>query len=88
MEDDNFRILVEILKKLQKTDYAGSTIESAIVEILDSIEKSLTEEQKQILIKEFIHYHRLRNTKENEAKKRREEALYREQISSYLFDSH
>ena len=88
MEDDNFRILVEILKKLQKTDYAGSTIESAIVEILDSIEKSLSEKQKQALMKEFIHYHRLRNTKENEAKKRREEALYREQISSYLFDSH
>ena len=88
MNRENFEILIGVLKKLQKMDCNGSRIEDAIVEILDSIENNLDNEQKQNLIKEFINYQRLRQEKNQESKKKREEALYRDQINSYLFDSH
>lgn len=56
MNDSEFELLLAMLRLLKLEDRNSSTVESAVVNILDAFEPHFAEHEKKILLKEFVRY--------------------------------
>ena len=63
MEEKKFDLLLDVMKFLENKDSQNSGLEDAIIDVLESYQISLTNEQKHFLMKEFVHYERKRRDK-------------------------
>ena len=84
MDNDKFDLLISILEDLEKEDVSHSNLESAIVKIIDQFDTNLTNEQKNEVLKEFIHYEKVRREEQNNKKILAEEEKNRELLDSFL----
>jgi hypothetical protein len=84
MNEDKFSLLISILDSLEKEDINHSNLENAIVRLMDHFDEALTKDQKEELSKEFIHYERVRQDKENHKKSLTEDEINRELLERFL----
>ena len=80
MNDEKFNILISILDSLEKDDINHSSLEHAIVRLIDNFDEALTNEQKEELSREFIHYERVRREKDSNRK-----SLTENEINNFCF---
>lgn len=74
MKEKEFISLVEILKLLEKEDINKSSIESAIVKLIDAQDKDMTAEQRAAILKKFIYY--VRNKRDTGKSKTAKEHIH------------
>lgn len=88
MEEKKFDMFLSVLKRLETGTVANIAVEDSIVDIINSNEKSMTEEQKQKIYDEFVHYERLRrdHVKRKKHYKQFEEEKYREVLQNFFRD--
>jgi len=84
MKDDNFSMLLAVLKKLESMDISKASTEAALVGLIDYFEKDMTEEQKSRIVLEFINYEKIRETEKLRQKETMEKESDRENINSYF----
>ena len=84
MNDEKFNILISILDSLEKEDINHSSLENAIVRLIDNFDEALTNEQKEELSREFIHYERARREKDSNRKSLTEDEINRELLERFL----
>ena len=56
MKEKNFRSFIEMLKTLETQDIDKKSVENAIVSLIDSNDREMTNEQKSVILKKFIRY--------------------------------
>lgn len=84
MDNDKFKLLTSVLECLEKEDARRSDLEGAIVKIIDRFDSNLTNEQKEEILKEFVHYERIRRKKDMDRKTITEDEKNRELLESFL----
>jgi len=84
MNDEKFNLLISILDSLEKEDINHSSLENAIVRLIDNFDEALTNEQKEELSREFIHYERVRREKDSNRKSLTEDEINRELLERFL----
>ena len=84
MDNDKFNLLISVLECLEKEDVSHSDLEGAIVKIIDRFDSNLTNEQKEEILKEFVHYERIRRKKDVDKKTINEDEKNRELLESFL----
>lgn len=86
MDQKHFELLLAMMRLLKREDQLGSSLEAAIVNILDSFETYFDALQKQSVSKEFIRYQsqvQKRKT-EDETVRRIEVEEYKAIVSSFF----
>ena len=56
MNNDEFEMLYDALRALVKEDLKGSEVATAMTQLIDSFDTQLSDEQKVLIIKEFMKY--------------------------------
>lgn len=60
MEEENFKVLIEILKIIEKEELKGNKIRDVISSMIDNFYPDMTDEQKKKIKEEFSLYIRKR----------------------------
>ena len=56
MEEENFKVLIEVLKIIENAELKGSKIDDVIISMIGNFYPDMTDEQKQKLKEEFSLY--------------------------------
>lgn len=86
MDENKFRIFFSVLKAMENEDVSKGSIENVIIKIIDNSEKAMTEEQKNRIYNEFVHYERKRKERRESEKRYAhfEEEKYREFLKDFF----
>ncbi len=86
MDKTLFDFFVSVLRILEKEDYNSNSLENTIVSLIDSFDSTMSVEQKNIILKEFVKYEIMRKDREKDekTKQRIDEMKYREVVDSAL----
>ena len=86
MDENKFRILFTVLKTMESEDVGKGSVENLIIRLIDGSEKSMTDEQKNRIYNEFVHYERKR-VERRESEKRYaqlEEEKYKDFLNDFF----
>ena len=88
MEEKKFNMFTGLLKRIEADVMNNTSIENSIINIIDSSEKSMTEEQKAKIYNEFVHYERTRreHMKDKRHNEYFEEEKYKEVLQQFFKD--
>jgi DNA-binding ferritin-like protein (Dps family) len=60
MEEENFKVLIEIIRIIEKEEFRGNKVGDAISSMIDNFYPDMREDQKKKIREEFLAYIRRR----------------------------
>ena len=86
MKDAQFRLLTTMLRSMEDEDSRKADLEGAINHIIKRFDRHLTPEQKNVALKEFLNYEKIRRERKERIKmiNKMEEEKHRAALYSFL----